>query len=207
MAWADHVRDIRVDPDSDEPRLVAADWLLDQGDVRGEYIVLACRLARLPPGSPEYDELARRHTEIANQHGHLWLQRILQLGGQGFRQDEAPELSRGFVETVTLVGRNSANFAAICELEPITDVSFVSCGASNYAKLAASPALGFIRDLTLRGNHTLGCEAVLASPYLSSVRRLSLPLGNDPVLLAALASGTARPLAFSLTEDIPILMR
>jgi uncharacterized protein (TIGR02996 family) len=207
MAWADHVRDIRVDPDSDGPRLVAADWLLDKADARGEYIVVACRLAGLPPGSPEFDELVGRNNELEAAHRHAWLQPIAALGAQGFRQGDLPELARGFVESATLVGRNSANFATICELEPILDVTFVSCGASNYEKLAAMPALGFVRTLTLRGSHVLGCEAVLASPHLSSVRHLSLPPTNQPELFAALATGTARPLAFRLTEDIPIILR
>ena len=207
MVWADHVRDIRIDPDSDGPRLVAADWLLDKADLRGEYIVVACRLARLPPGSPEFDELVRRLNELAVMHQHAWGRPIVLLGGQGFRQGDPPELTRGFVESVTLVGRQVASFAAICELEPIVDVTFVSAGATNYETLAAMPALAFVRELTLRGKHMLGCEAVLASPYLTSVRRLSLPLGDEPALLAALASGTARPLGFTLREDIPILMR
>jgi len=207
MVWADHVRNIRVDPDSDGPRLVAADWLLDQADVRGEYIVVACRLARLPPGSPEFDELVGRLNELAVMHQHAWVQPIVELGGQGYRQGDAPELTRGFVESVTLVGRHAASFAAICELEPIIDVTFVSCGASNYEKVAAMPELSFIRDLTLRGSHIVGCEALIASPHLSSVRHLSLPRGNDPAQLAALASGTARPREASLHEDIPILMR
>jgi uncharacterized protein (TIGR02996 family) len=207
MGWADHVRDIRVDPDSDGPRLVAADWLLDKADLRGEYIVIACQLARLAPDSPEYDELVRRLNELAVMHQPAWVQPIVELGGQGYRQGDLPELTRGFVESITLVGRHAASFGAICALEPIIDVTFVSCGASNYEKVAAMPELCFIRDLTLRGAHVLGCEALIASPYLSSVRRLSLPHGNDPAQLAALASGTARPLGFTLHEDIPILMR
>ena len=37
---------ILTDPDDDRPRMVYADWLLGEGDPRGELIAVQCALAR-----------------------------------------------------------------------------------------------------------------------------------------------------------------
>jgi len=206
MAWIDHVREIRADPDADAPRLVCADWLLDRDDPRGEYIVLACRLARMTPGTPEHDSLEARRRQLETEHAAGWLAPIVELGAQGFRRDLPPRFARGFVETITLVGRASASFAEICAREPITDVTFVSCGVRTYELIAALPELAQIRELVLRGTHVLGCEALVASPHLGGVRRLTLP-NRDPSMLAALAAGSARPERFTVGNDVPSLRR
>jgi uncharacterized protein (TIGR02996 family) len=205
MEWADHLREIRTDPEADGPRLVCADWLLDRADVRGEYIVVACQLARLAPGTPEYTTLDLRRRKLDVQHQRRWLKRITTLGAQGLRVGDSPRFTRGFVESITLIGQHVTSFEAVCDQEPITDVTFVNCGPRDYERLAAIPALNLVRDLTLRGELPLRCEVLLASPYLSSVRRISLPDG--PNMLAALAAGTARPEHFQLAADVPSLFR
>jgi uncharacterized protein (TIGR02996 family) len=48
-------------PDDDTPRLIYADWLDDQGDPRGEFIRVQCRLARLAAEGPGRPELEERH--------------------------------------------------------------------------------------------------------------------------------------------------
>src|SRR5947199_8367617 len=47
---------VRELPDADEPRLIYADWLDEQGDPRGEFIRAQVALARLP----EYDRRRAR---------------------------------------------------------------------------------------------------------------------------------------------------
>ena len=37
---------IFANPDDDAPRLVYADWLLERGDPRGEFIQIQCKLGR-----------------------------------------------------------------------------------------------------------------------------------------------------------------
>ena len=206
MTWADRVRDIRADPDSDGPRLVAADWLLERGYIRGENVVLSCQLAHLTAGTPEHAALERRRRELEGLHSARWLDRIFQLGAQGARLDESPLLKRGFVEAVTLVGEYAASFEAICEHEPIIDLTLVDCGPSNYQQVAAMPALALIRDLRLEGVHIRGCEAVLASPHLTGAERVSLP-SQDPALLVALSAGPHRLDSCKLREDLPSLRK
>jgi uncharacterized protein (TIGR02996 family) len=42
------IRAIRAAPEDDAPRLIYADWLEEQGNVRGEYLRLEVQLAQIP---------------------------------------------------------------------------------------------------------------------------------------------------------------
>jgi uncharacterized protein (TIGR02996 family) len=64
---------ILVNPDDDLPRLVYADWLLDQGDPRGEFIHLQCRLARMEEDDPLRPQLETREQELLDHHQDAWL--------------------------------------------------------------------------------------------------------------------------------------
>jgi len=44
-------------PDEDTPRLIYADWLMEQGDPRGEFIRCQVELARMDEADPRYPEL------------------------------------------------------------------------------------------------------------------------------------------------------
>ena len=56
---------IRAAPDDDAPRLVYADWLLERGDPRGEFIILQC--------GPRTEESKKRETELLELHQTQWL--------------------------------------------------------------------------------------------------------------------------------------
>lgn len=170
--WTDLIAEIRREPDADAPRRVAADWLLERGDPRGEYVALACELAARPDDDPRADELRARL--VACQDLARWRAPIEALGGRGDR-DQPPSFTRGFIEAVTLVGRSADNFAAICALEPIVDLVLVSSGASTFERVAARPELAQLRSLRITGKHTAGHAHVLASPYLGGLRRLDAP--------------------------------
>jgi uncharacterized protein (TIGR02996 family) len=64
---------IREQPDDDAPREVYADWLLEQGDVRGEFIRIQCELARSQWDGPERDRLLERQQELQERYQTLWL--------------------------------------------------------------------------------------------------------------------------------------
>jgi hypothetical protein len=63
------------------------------------------------------------------------------------------------------------------------------------------PALDRVRVLWLRGAHIEGCEAVLASQFLSRIERISIP-NQSPPMIAALAAGNARPRTFSIHAGV-----
>jgi uncharacterized protein (TIGR02996 family) len=61
-----------AEPDDDTPRLVLADWLEEHDDPRGEMVRLQVRLAALPAGAPEYDDLFDRHQKWWKKYGSWW---------------------------------------------------------------------------------------------------------------------------------------
>jgi uncharacterized protein (TIGR02996 family) len=73
--WIDQ---IRAAPDDDGPRLVFADWLMQRGDPRGEFIAAQCTIERLEREGPddaaeEVRRLRRRAGAIFKQHQAMWL--------------------------------------------------------------------------------------------------------------------------------------
>lgn len=64
-------------PEDDEPRLVYADWLMERGDPRGEFIAVQCALARLTKErkrtSPAYRAAANRARAIEREHLRKWV--------------------------------------------------------------------------------------------------------------------------------------
>src|SRR5262245_19188696 len=58
------VRSICETPDDDTPRLVYADWLEEQGDPRGEFIRVECRLGRLLAAAPARHALEQRARQL-----------------------------------------------------------------------------------------------------------------------------------------------
>lgn len=79
---------IAADPDDDEPRIVYADWLQQQGDPRGELIAVQCAVARRR--SPA---LAARERELLERYEVEWLAAAGLSPGEG-------RLARGFLDEV-----------------------------------------------------------------------------------------------------------
>ncbi|MFO0845893.1 MAG: TIGR02996 domain-containing protein [Gemmataceae bacterium] len=87
---------ILIDPDDDLPRLAYADWLEEQGDPRGEFLHIQCRLARLDDIDPAASALRQRERELLDLHRPTWLGELAPLTKQStFR--------RGFLDEVALV--------------------------------------------------------------------------------------------------------
>src|SRR4051812_38161141 len=59
-------------PDDDAPRLIYADYLLEQGDPRGDFIHVQYQLARLPEHAPEAPALRRQEQDLLAAHGEAW---------------------------------------------------------------------------------------------------------------------------------------
>ncbi|MBY0232473.1 MAG: TIGR02996 domain-containing protein, partial [Gemmataceae bacterium] len=73
---AELFRDIRANPEDDVPRLILGDWLLDQGDPRGEFVQIDVRLLRLDDPT-ERAVLSRRRRELLRDHAMPWLGPLL----------------------------------------------------------------------------------------------------------------------------------
>ena len=84
------LRAVLADPADDAPRLIYADWLDEQGDPRGEFVRVQCRLAQLPAGHEAVGDLRRREKELLDRCEPAWLgpaapapQRVLRPGVRG----------------------------------------------------------------------------------------------------------------------------
>ena len=188
-SWADHIREIRREPDSDAPRLVCADWLIDRGHLRGDYIVIACRHDALPHDSAEQqalrDQLVRFKLQTAE-----WVKPLVALGAK--RGPDAA-FTRGFVNSLRLFGGAAHNFPAMCRLEPIVDLVLTSCAHTAYRSLGNAPELAGLRYLAIDDENPRYCEFLLASQFLARLPELRVLPRWTPWIADAVAHGAVRP--------------
>jgi uncharacterized protein (TIGR02996 family) len=69
-AFLDAIAD---NPEDDTPRLVFADYLMEQGNPRGDLIRVQVELARLDEDAPQRRELERLEADLLNAHERRWL--------------------------------------------------------------------------------------------------------------------------------------
>jgi uncharacterized protein (TIGR02996 family) len=158
-------------PDDDAPRLVLADLLIERGDPRGEYISLACRLARTSPGTPEHGELEGRVNALMIAHRTAF-------AGEFQKRCKSYVFERGFVDRATMTASVFARWGdELSEREPIAQLVIVEADADELEQLAAAPALRRIRRLRItlgRYDHRCELAALAASPHLGELRLLQL---------------------------------
>ncbi len=130
---------VRARPGDDEPRLMLADFLTEQGDPRGEFIAVQCELAA---GSSREAELLEREAALLHEHRAQWEQAV----PRGVRVDR---YERGFASSVSVVALEAVplvdRFAASALIEQVR----VTSANPNPAVLAATPWLQSVRRLAL----------------------------------------------------------
>jgi uncharacterized protein (TIGR02996 family) len=87
---------VYADPTADGPRLVYADWLLERGDPRGEFITL--QFARATTGAPP----SAREVGLLKKHGRAWMGALAPVlsFGKGYARTT---FSRGFLSTADII--------------------------------------------------------------------------------------------------------
>jgi uncharacterized protein (TIGR02996 family) len=70
------LRAIRASPGDLSTRLVYADWLEERGDVRGEFLRVQARAARLAPAGREFRSLKMRERQLRQRCPDDWLARL-----------------------------------------------------------------------------------------------------------------------------------
>lgn len=188
-------------PDAVEPRLVLADWLMERGEPRGEFISLQCALADRP-GRSSRREYTGRAAELLRQHAGAWLAPVAPLQPKKrhrtgwdpspFRVDGA-EFRLGFVDRVVAdAGALGEHGEALWRVEPVRELEVVGATMKAVAALARQPFLERVRRLILRGRvGDRGARALAASPHLGKLERLNLAgtqIGDDG---AAALAGSA----------------
>ncbi|MBA2540977.1 MAG: TIGR02996 domain-containing protein [Deltaproteobacteria bacterium] len=102
---AELIAAIAAAPADDEPRLVYADQLMQQGDPRGEFIALQCRIAKADAVDEPIDEaVITRERELRETHGVLWLAPLREI------VDAAFVFRRGFVEHVYALSESDITY-------------------------------------------------------------------------------------------------
>jgi uncharacterized protein (TIGR02996 family) len=205
------LRAVIDDPDHDAPRLVYADWLLDYGDPRGEYIVLQCKLATLSVRDPDYRGLASRSIDLFNQHRRAWCAALRPGTAVLFRRglpwsvecdvanDPLALLDLAPIQHLKL--RNDTD----CDLLPIAQrmaadarlarlsrlVLATPWGERAFAALVAGPHGHALRELSV-GGQDCGLDAIRAMcESMSGLRALELDgglFGIQPNCVASLAA-------------------
>jgi uncharacterized protein (TIGR02996 family) len=212
------LEDIVAHIDDDTPRLVYADWLVENGqDERAEFIRVQVERARRPSWDAAQVRLRLREQELLKQHREEWLAELPTIKGakwEGFRRGIVAEvLFASFeamranahacravapVEAVTVrwprrgeVGQTGTPIAELRELS----LTGRPDNEDEIAWLADSPQLSTLRALTVHGLWAEGLGRLVASPQLADLKALRLPsnhLGNAGILaLVGAASLTA----------------
>lgn len=161
---------IREEPELDTPRLVYADWLIDQGKLdRAEFIRVQIELSHGVPDRGLAVELLRRLRALMVAHRQEWL---------GPLQSLAPEalFERGFVEEVSLPAQQFLKYAEeLLEAHPLTRLHVQPFGRF-LAKFPSSSTLEGLTHLSFREPRLgdRGYRALAHSPYLKKLRMLDL---------------------------------
>ena len=185
-AWASLIAQIRRDPTSTELRDIAADYLIEHDDPRGEYIVLRDKLARGVDPS-EYVAVYERHRELERERP--WAAQLEALGLLW----RAP--FSGFVEHALLDRSTFPRLPELCRHEPITELSCSHVDQLT-AELVELVELADIRTLYLDD----ASASLLASPHLGAVRDFQT-WRPSPEFVDALCSSVLRPHKIGLGQQ------
>ena len=188
--------DIVANIDDDTPRLVLADWLMENGqDDRAEFIRVQIERTRLPSWDAAQVRLRLREQELLKQHGENWLSELPVIKGmrwEGFRRGIVAEVSFASFEALRVNAQACRAFApveavTVCwprRLEakkagrPIAELRELTLTGRPYedeiAWLAASPQLATLRALTVLGLSAEDLSELAASPHLTGLRALRL---------------------------------
>jgi uncharacterized protein (TIGR02996 family) len=185
-------------PDDDEPRLVLADALMEQGDPRGDFIRVQCALGRTLHGAKgrawsRPTGLEREVRKALEQRERIALRKHQKTWLEPFR---APlrtwAWSRGFVEeAVCDAGKYLAGARRIFENTPLQKVKLTATSPAQLQAVIAHPTTPRLRSLNLYQQKigVEGATAIASGEGWATLRELVL-YGNhleDPAAARALA--------------------
>ncbi len=184
MSLADLLAAIRQEPDSDDLRLVYADWLGQNGQLeRAEFVRLQIESARLPPSHPWQAQMHQRQTTLLGTYASDWLP-------DGFPWPETIEWIRGLPERVDLTQcetgtglpvvrpNNQVTDASLAHLRPLENlraVTLMDCPRLTDSGLVHLAALANLRSLTLGQCPRLTNAGLTHLTSLENLQSLGLP--------------------------------
>lgn len=164
-------------PDDDTPRLIYADWLEEQGDLRSELIRLQCELAALPAGDPAGAPLTVAIEKLLPACEQLWRQET------GIGHVSQVRFDRGFVSELRMLAsffveqsgnlfRSAPMLSRVTLVDPLDQLPQVAAVEG----LNQLKALGFEGRLDLGDVYTIGRAESFSS--LSSMEFHHCQLGE-----------------------------
>jgi uncharacterized protein (TIGR02996 family) len=198
---------VLADPDAEAPRQVYADWLLEQGDPRGELIAVQTELARGGLSVVRRLELEAREVSLLSEHGARWLGRLS-------TDVVRASFARGFLDALTVLDVASLFEAdETLRQEPVRQLVFMMRQRLDVARVLTLPwvsrlqALEFTASSELRPALTLeGLSTLLGTRRLRGLTSLGFhgqALGDDGMALLARDGPHAFPslVELSVTRD------
>jgi len=187
-------------PESDQPRLVYADYLLERDDPRGELITVQCALGTATGEARE--RLVERERELLADHGRAWSEAVTKEGKLKFM--------RGFAHVWKVApNRLHTCAAAVFAREPIRVVDLsqgdlLNRPPPNMMRAFTCPELSRVHRLELRRItfHRDQFATVAACPYLANLRALDLTY--VPLSLVTMAALTSNP-TFTKLETLRLV--
>lgn len=159
---------VLADFDSDEARLVYADWLMQRGDPLGEFVVAQIELAGGSMTGRRRRQLKKKTQQLMTANYDAWT-RVAKDVAEGW------VFRRGLIDEVTLTAESFVERAAtLFASHPIRKVAITDINGDAEDRVPASENLGRVRKLSLRGDgvgRTL-CEALASSPHTASLQEL-----------------------------------
>lgn len=185
-------------PLDDAPRLAVAEALRAQGDPRGDFITLQCRLASTSIAPDRRADLKRECARRLGEHGAEWMAAA---AGTTRR-----EMRRGFLDEVEGGAKVVAELAAaLFAAEPITRLTITKASAGTIAELGQAGGFARVLRLTVRGSiGNAGAKALALALSGRTVALTSLNLGSTGIEsagAAALAGALAGCRTLTLTGN------
>ncbi len=157
-------------PGDDDPRLVYADWLMEQNDPRGELISVQIALAKSGL-DPRRRKLWRaRSAELLAAHQQTWSKPAIDV-------TRLWSFRRGFIDEVSAEAPTFVRDAGkeLMLVEPVRTLRLNQLNADRARALAAAPWLARIRQLELTGEiGDDGLAAILNGGHTRELRILNL---------------------------------
>lgn len=190
------LRAILAAPDSDQPRLVYGDWLIERGDPAGELIAVQCALARLPPAAPEHQKLTTRQNQLLKalamawgagwtfSRGELELKHRVDQGVYHDMEQLRCRFARGFIEHVDAqYNALRAHIDWLAQAAPLLDSLRVRAYRGQVPALETVGLLGRLPPLRALAVSHCGdsvelVRALASDERFSPLRRLSLEYGH-----------------------------
>lgn len=167
------LQDVLDHPDSDQARLVYADWLMERKDPRGEFISLSIQLESAT--GEKQETIGARKQALEDEHGSRWLAEI----GWPEKSLGVPEFEKGFIRKMGVLAQVLVPImGSVFAREPVRELEIRSVKpASLLDDILANPKLQRIEVIDFWGSNSFSAtqaRKIASSPNLCGLQRLSL---------------------------------